>query len=96
MRFDLARPFTISRNFTACRGKARQSEDRSASAGCYAVTIFLRQIITLINFKDSLRSINTIEVIMAEIASGFSNIYFRGQNIKNNDGGISVINLNGV
>jgi hypothetical protein len=73
-----------------------QSYFTSASAGCYAAIIFFRHTITLVNFKDSLSSINTIKVIMAEIAFGFSNIYFRGQIIKNNDGGISANNLNGV
>jgi len=35
-------------------------------------------------------------VIIAKTALGFSNKYFNGHVIKNTEGGIRVINLNGV
>jgi hypothetical protein len=63
---------------------------------CYAVSVFLRHIITLVNFKNSLNNINTTNVIIAEIAFGFSKMYFNGQIMKNIDGGTRPRSLNGV
>jgi hypothetical protein len=59
----------------------------------YATFFFFRHAITLIIFSDSLNSNKTEKVI---VTPGSLSMYFNGPVIKNTDGGISVINLNGV
>jgi hypothetical protein len=62
----------------------------------YATATCFRHKKTVHIFSPSLNNIKITSVIIAERALGFSNKYFNGHVIKNTDGGIRVINLNGV